>query len=141
MSCGANKFYTQVNKNRKFATKVYNNYLKSFGNVSMIDPEGNFSVIWYYANNKINVTNIARSKIVSVRDYNCDSILNIDKYQYGCYPEAIDGDGFQSSYYDAERDSLCEIWIGLDVDKLKSNETDCPFIKDLRNHIIKYNLY
>ena len=79
----------------------------------MIDPEGNFSVIWYYKNKRIYITRILKSEIVSTEDYRCDTILNIKGYQKECYPEAIDAEEFKSSYYDENIDSLYNIYIGF----------------------------
>ena len=141
ISCGSNNFYTQVRKNRKFAMKIYNNYLDSYGNASMIDPEGNFSVVWYYANNKIYITDITRSKIITKKEYDCNTPLNIDRYEKNCYPNVLDGEGFLASYYNTETDSIHKIWIGLDIDRLKAEGCDCEFLKELRNHIIKYKLW
>ena len=45
VSCKTNNFWRQVDKNRTFANKIYDKYLKAYGNVSMIDPEGNFIVL------------------------------------------------------------------------------------------------
>ena len=131
----------QIDKNHKYSQKIYDRYLKEHGNASMIEPEGTFSVIWYYKDKKIYVTNISCRKISSTKEYDCDSVLDIKKYKRGCYPESIDADGFTSSFYDKEADSLYTIWIGLMVDELKTKGSDCPFMKDLREHIIKYKLY
>lgn len=140
-SCRTKDFMKQIDKNHKYSQKIYDRYLKEHGNASMIEPEGTFSVIWYYKDKKIYVTNISRRKISSTKEYDCDSVLDIKKYKRGCYPESIDADGFTSSFYDKEADSLYTIWIGLMVDELKRKGSDCPFMKDLREHIIKYKLY
>ena len=107
----------------------------------MIDPEGNFSVIWYYKNKRIYITRILKSKIVSTEDYRCDTILNIKEYKEECYPETIDAEGFMSSYYDENIDSLYSIYICLDVTNLKLKGSSCPVLKELREHIIKYKLW
>ena len=139
-SCKTKDFMKQIDKNHKYSQKIYDRYLKEHGNASMIEPEGTFSVIWYYKDKKIYVTNISRTKISSTKEYDCDSVLDIKKYKRGCYPESIDADGFTSSFYDKEADSLYTIWIGLMVDELKTKGSDCPFMKDLREHIIKYKI-
>ena len=141
VSCKTNNFWRQVDKNRTFANKIYDKYLKAYGNVSMIDPEGNFSVIWYYKDNRIYITRILKSKIVSTEDYRCDTILNIKEYKEECYLEPIDADGFKSSYYDENIDSLYNINIGLDVTALKLKGSSCPVLKELREHIIRYKLW
>ena len=41
----------QIDKNHKYSQKIYDRYLKEHGNVSTIEPEGNFSVVWYYTYN------------------------------------------------------------------------------------------
>ena len=140
LGCGTNNFMKQIDKNHKYSQKIYDRYLKEHGNVSMIEPEGDFSVIWYYKDKKIYVTHISRAKISSTEEYYCDSVLDIKKYKSGCFPESIDADGFNSSFYDKTKDSLYNIFIGFDVNDLKSKGSDCPLIKDLRNHIIKYKL-
>ena len=139
-SCKTKDFMKQIDKYHKYSQKIYDRYLKEHGNASMIEPEGTFSVIWYYKDKKIYVTNISRRKISSTKEYDCDSVLDIKKYKRGCYPESIDADGFTSSFYDKEADSLYTIWIGLMVDELKTKGSDCPFMKDLREHIIKYKI-
>jgi hypothetical protein len=141
VSCGTNKFWRQVAQNRTYANRIYDKYLKAYGNVSMIDPEGNFSVIWYYKNKRIYITRILKSEIVSTEDYRCDTILNIKEYQKECYPEVIDAEGFKSSYYDENIDSLYIIYIGLDVTNLKLKGSSCPVLKELREHIIRYKLW
>ena len=87
------------------------------------------------------VSIILKSKIVSTEDYRCDTILNIKEYKEECYPEPIDADGFKSSYYDENIDSLFNINIGLDVTALKLKGSSCPVLKELREHIIRYKLW
>ena len=142
-SCKSHDFFHQVAKNRKYTNKLYKKYLKTYGNASMIDPEGTSSVLWYYDKNKIYITDINRAKIASKKEYNCnsDSVINIRKFKRGCYSECIDAEGFKSSFYDVKEDSLYEIYVCLDICELKSKETDCPVIKQLREHIIKYKLW
>ena len=142
-SCKSHDFFHQVAKNRKYTNKLYKKYLKTYGNASVIDTEGNFSVLWYYDNNKIHITEIGRAKIDSTTEYDCDSnsVINIRDFKRGCYPECLDADGFKSSFYDAKTDSLYEIDVCLNICELKSKETDCPVIKQLREHIIKYKLW
>ncbi len=140
ISCRTKDFMKQIDKNHKYTQKIYDRYLKEHGNVSTIEPEGNFSVVWYYKDKKIYITHISRAKISSKEEYDCDSVLDIKKYKSGCFPESIDADGFTSSFYDKEADSLYTIWIGLMVDELKTKGSDCPFMKDLREHIIKYKI-
>jgi len=81
-SCRTHDFFHQVAKNRKYANKVYKKYLKTYGNASMIAPEGTSSVLWYYDKNKIHITDINRAKIASKKEYNCnsDSVINIRKF-------------------------------------------------------------
>ena len=140
VSCGTNKFWRQVAQNRTYANRIYDKYLKAYGNVSMIDPEGNFSVIWYYNNKRIYITRILKSKIVSTEDYRCDTILNIKEYKKDCYLQTIDAEGFKSSYYDENIDSLYNIYICLDVTDLKLKGSSCPVLKELRELIIRYKL-
>ena len=144
ISCGTNNFWRQVNRNQKYSQKIYDRYLKEHGNVSMIEPEGNFSVIWYYSDKKIYVTHISRAKISSTEEYDCDSALNIKEikeYEKKHFLEVLDADIFQSSFYDTETDSLYKIEICLDVTDLKSKGSDSPFLNELREHIIKYKLW
>ena len=141
ISCRTKDFMKQIDKNHKYTQKIYDRYLKEHGNVSTIEPEGDFSVVWYYKDKKIYVTRISRAKISSKEEYDCDSVLDIKKHEKGCYPESIDADGFTSSFYDTDTDSIYSIWIGLMVDDLKSKGSDCPFMNDLREHIIKYKLW
>ena len=107
----------------------------------MIDPEGNFSVIWSYKNKRIYITRILKSKIVSTEDYPCDTILNIKEYKKECYLQTIDAEGFKSSYYDEKIDSLFNIYICLDITNLKLKGSSCPVLKELREHIIRYQLW
>ena len=81
ISCRTKDFMKQIDKNHKYSQKIYDRYLKEHGNVSMIEPEGNFSVIWYYKDKKIYVTNISRRKISSAKEYDCYSVLDIKKIQ------------------------------------------------------------
>ena len=142
-SCKSHDFFHQVAKNRKYTNKLYKKYLKTYGNASWIDPESTFSVLWYYDNNKIHITRIRRAKIMSTSVYDCEpnSVINIREYKKGCYMECIDADGFESSFYDTETDSLYRINVCLDIDELISKETDCPVLKELREYIIKYKLW
>ena len=78
-SCRTKDFMKQIDKNHKYSQKIYDRYLKEHGNASMIEPEGTFSVIWYYKDKKIYVTNISRTKISSTKEYDCDSVLDIPK--------------------------------------------------------------
>ena len=120
ISCGTSYFERQVAQNRTYANRIYDKYLKAYGNVSMIDPEGNFSVIWYYNNKRIYITRILKSKIVSTEDYRCDTILNIKEYKKDCYLQTIDAE---------------------DVTNLKLKGSSCPVLKELREHIIRYKLW
>ncbi len=58
-----------------------------------------------------------------------------------CYPEWSGSECFKSAYYDAEKDSVYESKIWLNVDTLKQNGTDCPVLKELRDIVIKYNMW
>lgn len=143
-SCRTKDFMKQIDKNHKYSQKIYDRYLKEHGNASMIEPEGTFSVIWYYKDKKIYVTNISRRKISSTKEYDCDSVLNIKEikeHEKKHFIEVLDADMFQSSFYDTETDSLYKIEICLDVTDLKSKGSDSPFLKELREHIIKYKLW
>ena len=139
ISCKAG-FYAQVKKNQKVSTKIYNKYLNEYDNVSMLSSMGNFSVIWYYSNGKIHITEIKSAKISSQREYSCDSILNIKSFNQECYPECIDAGEFESSLYDKKADSLYHINVCLDIRDLMTNGTDCPVLRGLREHILKYKL-
>ena len=130
-NCRASDFWCQVTKNHEYSKKTFRNYLKKYGNASMILTEGTYSVIWYYDNNMIHITRIGRTKITSREEYYCDTILNIKEYKRGCYIESLDSDLFESSFYDAKTDSLFEIGVCLDVNKLKSKGTNCPILRDL----------
>lgn len=133
-------FYSQVKKNQKFSTRIYKKYLNEYDNVSMLSSIGNSSVIWYYSNGKINITDIKKAKIFSVREFSCDSILNIKDYKQECFNECLDAEGFESSFYDKKTDSLYHVYICLDIRNLMINGSDCPVAKELREHIIKYKL-
>ena len=141
VSCRTNDFWRQVAQNRKYSNRIYDKYLKAYGNAYMIVPEGNCSVIWYYKNERIYITRILKSKIDSTKDYPCDTILNIKEYKDGCYLQAIDAQGFKASYYDENIDSLYNIYICLDVSNLKLKGSGCPVLKELREHIIRYKLW
>ena len=71
-------------------------------------------------------------------EYSCDSIIDIRKYERGCYPESLDGMGFDSSFYDEDKDSVYKISVSLDLMELKSKGSDCPVLKELRSLILKY---
>ena len=43
--------------------------------------------------------------------------------------------------YDAETDSVYELFVVLDMDKLVLNGHDSLLVKKLREHIIKYDLW
>ena len=139
--CSAYDFFRQVNKNHKYSKRVYRNYLKKYGNASMILTEGTYSVIWYNDNNMIHITRISRTRIISREEYYCDIILNIKEYERECYMESLDADLFESSFYDIKTDSLHEIGVCLDINVLKSNGTDCPVLKELRDIVIKYKMW
>jgi len=68
-------------------------------------------------------------------------MLNIKEYTKGCYPEAMDAEGFRSSVRDAKTDSIQEIYVCLVVDDLISKGSDCPTMGLLRDHILRYNLW
>lgn len=140
-SCISHNFENQINKNHRYSKKIYNKYLKEYGNASMIITEGNFSIIWYYQNNAIHITRVKKSKISANQEYECDNMINIKDYKLGCYTESLDAELFLSSLYDIETDSLYEVGVCLVIDELKCKETACPVIKELRNHIIKYKLW
>lgn len=133
-------FYHQVKMNHKFSKRIYKQYLNKYGNASMLSPMGNFSVVWYYQNERIHIIDIKRGKIFSQREFQCDSIPDIKKYKFGCYPECLDAYVFESSLYDKSTDSLYHIDVCLDIHTLMETGSDCPVIKELREHIIKYKL-
>ena len=141
VSCRTNDFWRQVAQNQKYSNRIYDKFLKVYGNAYMIEPEGNWSVIWYYNNERIYFTEILKSKIVSTKDYPCDTILNIKEYKDGCYLETLDAQALKASYYDEKIDSLYNIYICLDVTDLKLKGSSCPVLKELRELIIRYKLW
>jgi len=140
-SCASNRFYRIVARNNDYSRKIYDRYLDTYGNASMLEPEGNFSRVWYYHEGRIYVTNIVNAKTTSIEDFECPSMLNIKEYTKGCYPEALDAEGFGSSVRDAKTDSIQEIYVCLVVDDLISKGSDCPTMGQLRDHILRYNLW
>lgn len=140
-SCASTSFNRSIAKNVNFSEKLYRQYLSTYGNASMLEPEGNFSVVWYYDKGRIFVTHICNAKISFYEDYECASMLNIKEYTKGCFPESLDAEGFKSSFRDAATDSIQEIYVCLEVARLISNGSECPIMGTLRNHIKKYNLW
>ena len=145
-SCKSHDFIKIENKVAKYSERVYVKRLKKYGNASMINPEGWSSDVWYYDNNKIHIEHIARRgrriKITSKREYDCDSLIDIKEYKESCFHKCEDiSTLLRSSMYDAETDSVYELFVMLDMDKLVLNGHDSLLVKKLREHIIKYNLW
>ena len=145
-SCKSHDFIKIENKVGKYSKRIYAKRLKKYGNASMIRPEGWSSDVWYYDKNKIHIEHIARRgrriKITSKREYGCDSLIDIKEYKEGSFHKWDDiSTLLRSSMYDAETDSVYELFVVLDMDKLVLNGHDSLLVKKLREHIIKYNLW
>lgn len=134
------------------AKKLFNRTLKKYGNASMLLPDGNYALVWYYSNQKIHITNIIWKRKLIVREYDCDSTLNIKEFNPECLPERKDFEPdyhlypsynvyFVSSFMDAETDSLYKVDEFFDVEYLLRKGSDCPVFNQLREHIIKYQLW
>ena len=145
-SCKSHDFIKIENKVAEYSERVYVKRLKKYGNASMINPEGWSSDVWFYDKNKIHIEHIARRgrriKITSKREYDCDSLIDIKEYKESCFHKCEDiSTLLRSSMYDAETDSVYELFVMLDMDKLVLNGHDSLLVKKLREHIIKYDLW
>ena len=132
------KIEVQVNKTAK---KLYNRTLKKHGNATMLSPEGNFVLVWYYANQKLYLTKVIWKKKSIKREFECDSALNIKNFNPDCQPPQLLHCRLRSSLVDAETDSVYTISAFFDVDSLISKGSDCPVFNQLRDHLITYKMW
>lgn len=139
--CRTLTLYSIDNKIWKQSNRLYNRYLRKYGNASMIDPTGTLALVWYYENNKIHITKIMWKKKNIKYVYDCDSYYSPKDYEKDCYPEWSGRECFKSAYTDVENDSIYETEIWLNIDTLKQNGTDCPVLKELRDIVIKYKMW
>lgn len=124
----------------KSVDKLYNQYLKKYGNATKLDSEGNFAFVWYYDKNKIYITKIIWKKKPIFREYDCETPLDIKNFKQGSNPPMSVEWRFESSLWDAKNDSLYCIFEYLDVDELITYGSDRPVLKELRDQLIKYHL-
>lgn len=137
-SCATN-IYRVTDRTIRYSQRIYDQSLEKYGNASMLSPSfGNCTVVWYFYNDTIKIIRIGNTKIMSQVECSCDSIIDIRKYERGCYPESLDGMGFDSSFYDEDKDSVYKISVSLDLMELKSKGSDCPVLNELRSLILKY---
>ena len=140
-SCKTLDLYLIDCKIWKQSNKLFKRYLRRHGNASMIEPTGNFSLVWYYENNKLYLTKIIWKKKNIKRVYDCDKYYNPKDYEKGCYPEWSGRECFKTSFLETENDSVYEAEIWLNVDTLKQNGTDCPVLKELRDIVIMNKMW
>ena len=141
VGCKPISWYKIENQVGKSADKLYNRTLKKHGNATMLRPEGNFVLVWYYENQKIYLTTVRWKKKSIKREFECDSALNIKDFNKDCLPPQSIHWYFQSSSVDAETDSVYTISAFFDVDSLISKGSDCPVFNQLRDHLITYKMW
>ena len=141
VGCKPISWYKIENQVGKKAEKLYNRTLKKHGNATMLCPEGNFALVWYYDNQKIYLTTVRWKKKSIKREFECDSALNIKNFNPDCQPPLSLHWEFQSSSVDAETDSVYTISAFFDVDSLISRGSDCPVFNQLREHIVTYKMW
>lgn len=145
IGCGTYHQTHQLSKHERFCLEMFNHILKKYGNVFMIESDGYnpYTEIWYYNDKQIYVTGVSHGKIFSNNTFHCDSVINIREYDHNNkdgVDKALDAELLTAAVYDKSSDSIYRLKFTLEVEELKRMSPQDPFLKKLKEHIIKYNI-